>query len=180
MRYLTSALAAVFIFFVVSVTMKPCLAGEDHDVPPITGSKELQKLKSLEGKWQGTTVMDGKEMPFTVVYETSSNGSVVVETLFPDTPHEMVSVYYDDGGKLSMTHYCAVGNQPHLVLDKATDSVISLGFVSGSNIDPGKGGYMHDVSFDFEDNGTIVQKWTYFQDGRQSGVSTFTFARAQE
>ena len=52
--------------------------------------------------------MDGKEVPVSVTYETSSNGSIVVETLFPGTPHEMVSVYYDENGKFGMTHYCAM------------------------------------------------------------------------
>ena len=152
-------------------------AGEDHNVPPITGSKELQKMKSLEGEWQGVTVEDGKEMPVTVTYETSSNGRVVVETLLPGTPHEMVSVYYDDNGKLAMTHYCAVGNQPHFTLGGADGNDMTLVFTGGSNIDPVKDGYMNGVGFDFEGSDKMVQKWTYFQGGKESGATSFTLSR---
>jgi hypothetical protein len=147
---------------------------------PVTGSKELEKLKTLVGTWQGTTVMGGKEMPVTVTYETSSNGSIVVETLFPGTPHEMVSVYYDENGKLGMTHYCAMSNQPHMTLDKSSDTEIDLVFANGTNLDPKKGAYMHDVSFDFKDNNSMVQEWTSFENGKEKEVATFTFTRAKQ
>ncbi|MEZ4546418.1 MAG: hypothetical protein R3B51_01240 [Thermodesulfobacteriota bacterium] len=178
MRYSAYVFSVIAFVVVLTVAAGVSGAGEGHDVPPIAGSKELQKLKSLEGEWHGMVVEDGKEMPVTVVYETSSNGSVVVETLAPGTPHEMVSVYYDDGGKLSMTHYCAVGNQPHLTLDESGDGGMDLVFAGGSNIDPAKDGYMHGVSFEFDGSGKIVQSWTYFQGGKEAGTTSFTLTRA--
>jgi hypothetical protein len=124
-------------------------------------------------------MMGGKETPVTVTYETSSNGSVVVETLSPGTPHEMVSVYYDDNGKLSMTHYCAVGNQPHLALEDSSGNEIDLVFASGTNLDPKKDHYMHDVSFEFKGDNSFVQEWTSFENGKEKEVATFTFTRAK-
>jgi hypothetical protein len=182
MRYL-SCLVLVAAFSVLFVTL-PSLAdsskGRDkHDMALITGSKELEKLKTLSGTWVGTTEMDGKEMPISVVYDTSSNGSVVVETLSPDTPHEMVSVYYDDDGKLSMTHYCAVGNQPHFTLADSSDDQIGLVFENGTNLNPAEDGYMHGVTFDFKDDGTMVQEWTYYESGEKADTASFTFKRAQ-
>jgi hypothetical protein len=182
MRYISGlVLLTVFTFSVFAVSsFADQLSGQDeHNMSPITGSKELEKLKTLAGTWQGTTVMEGKEMPLTVIYKTSSNGSVVVETLFPDTPHEMVSVYYDDNGKLGMTHYCAVGNQPHLALEDSTGNEIDLVFANGTNIDPKKDHYMHDVSFEFKDDNTFVQEWTSFENGKEKEVATFTFTRAK-
>ena len=55
-------------------------------------------------------------MPTAAEYRVAANGSVVVERNFPDTPKEMISVYHDRGGKLSMTHYCALANQPQMSL----------------------------------------------------------------
>lgn len=183
MRYLSVwgvLLAVTFMFFAVS-SMADTSGGQDkHDMSPITGSKELEKLKTLSGTWQGTTVMDGKEMPVTVTYETSSNGSIVVETLFPGTPHEMVSVYYDENGKLGMTHYCAIGNQPHFTLEDFEGNELDLAFASGTNLDPSKDSYMHDVSFEFKDNNNFVQEWTSFENGKEQEVATFTFTRAGE
>jgi hypothetical protein len=182
MRYISGlVLLTVFTFsvFAVSSFADQPSRQDEHHMSPITGSKELEKLKTLAGTWQGTTVMEGKEMPLTVIYKTSSNGSVVVETLFPDTPHEMVSVYYDDNGKLGMTHYCAVGNQPHLALEDSTGNEIDLVFANGTNIDPKKDHYMHDVSFEFKDDNTFVQEWTSFENGKEKEVATFTFTRAK-
>lgn len=182
MRYLLSAmLFAVFTFllFTVPSFADSSKSKDKHDMTPITGSKELEKLKTLSGTWVGTTEMDGKEMPISVVYETSSNGSVVVETLSPDTPHEMVSVYYDDDGKLSMTHYCAVGNQPHFTLAESSEDQIELVFENGTNLNPAEDGYMHDVTFDFNDDGTMVQEWTYYENGEKADTASFTFKRAK-
>lgn len=183
MRYIS---ALVFLtvftfssFAVMSFADSP--GGKDeHHMSPVTGSKELEKLKTLSGTWQGTTVMDGKEMPVTVTYETSSNGSIVVETLFPGTPHEMVSVYYDENGKLGMTHYCAMDNQPHLTLEDSSGNEIDLVFASGMNLDPKKDHYMHDVSFEFKDNNNMVQEWTSYENGKEGEVSTLTFTRAKQ
>lgn len=183
MRYLSGiAILTVLLFssVIISSYADPPNEKGEHHMVPVTGSKELEKLKTLAGTWQGTTVMDGKEMPVTVTYKTSSNGSIVVETLFPDTPHEMVSVYYDENGKLGMTHYCAMDNQPHLTLDKSSDAGMELVFANGTNLNPAKDGYMHDVSFDFKDNNNMVQAWTSYENGKEKDVSTFTFSRAQQ
>lgn len=183
MRYISAlVLLTVFMFssFAASSFADQPSGQDEHHMSPVTGSKELEKLKTLVGTWQGTTVMDGKEMPISVTYETSSNGSVVVETLFPGTPHEMVSVYYDENGKLGMTHYCAMSNQPHMTLDKSSDTEIDLVFASGTNLNPAKDGYMHDVSFEFKDDNSFVQEWTSFENGKEKEVATFTFSRAQQ
>jgi hypothetical protein len=42
-------------------------------------------------------------------------------------PHEMVSVYHDDKNKnLTMTLYCAVANQPKLVLTGLDNNKMSM------------------------------------------------------
>lgn len=63
-------------------------------------------------------------------YSVSAGGSAVVETIFPGTPYEMVSVYYDDeNGKLAMTHYCMMRNRPYFRLAKSTSDSIKLDVV---------------------------------------------------
>ena len=49
---------------------------------PYIGSAEFEQIKSLEGKWEGTSVMHGKEVPVSVIYKTTAGGSAVVETIF--------------------------------------------------------------------------------------------------
>ena len=60
----------------------------------------LDTMKKLVGEW----VMVGKDGKPTDQVASSmrvtANGSAVVETLFPGTPHEMLSVYFMDGDDL--------------------------------------------------------------------------------
>lgn len=96
--------------------------------PPDKSSAELNRIKSLAGRWSSTTSMFGKkdEQVF-VEYEVTSNGSAVLEKIFPGTPNEMISVYYDDdNGKLAMTHYCMMRNRPSFSLAKSDKNSITL------------------------------------------------------
>src|SRR5262245_23553537 len=71
----------------------------------------LDSVKALEGTWESKGP-DGKVQ--VCEFKVSSAGSVVREIMFPGTPHEMTNVYSLDGNGLALTHYCAMGNQPHL------------------------------------------------------------------
>ncbi len=101
-------------------------------------------LKELAGEWRGR-VMDGEQGPeVTVLYRVTANGSAVLETLFPGTSHEMLTVYFMDGEKLALTHYCAMGNQPRMVLDPgSTGRQLVFIFTGGSNLDPAQDIHMH-------------------------------------
>ncbi|MCB0311106.1 MAG: hypothetical protein KDD42_07715, partial [Bdellovibrionales bacterium] len=102
-----------------------------HQFPPDTSSQELNRIKSMAGRWESTTSMFGKENEKVYTeYSVSAGGSAVVETIFPGTPYEMVSVYYDDeNGKLAMTHYCMMRNRPYFRLAKSTSDSIKLDVV---------------------------------------------------
>lgn len=72
----------------------------------------FEAIKSLTGTWQGTTGEPDMKSEFKVI----SGGNVVVETMFPGHPHEMINTYTLEGDSIVMTHYCAVGNRPHMRL----------------------------------------------------------------
>lgn len=60
-------------------------------------------------------------------YTVTAGGSAVEEKIFPGTPYEMVSIYYDDdNGKLAMTHYCMMRNRPHFSLAESSKNTIKL------------------------------------------------------
>lgn len=81
--------------------------------PPAAGedAAAYEQLKSLAGLWTGK-VADESASEVRVRYESKSGGRAVIERLFPDTPHEMVTVYCLASGRLQATHYCPVGDQP--------------------------------------------------------------------
>lgn len=91
-------------------------AKADENHAPVKILPAMQKLHSLAGTWTGKNMMDGKEVDMQVKYRVTSAGTAVEETLFPGTPHEMVSVYFQAGNDVLFTHYCAMGNQPRMKL----------------------------------------------------------------
>jgi len=149
-------------------------AGEEYGAP-YKGSKEFERLKELAGVWEGTSNKDGEKV--TVKYELTSGGSAIVEELFPGTPHEMVSVYYDKSGKLSMTHYCMLRNRPHMELKKADTNGIDFVLAADSDINAGKDAHMHALHIAFVDKDHITQEWTMFENGKEKQVAIFKLSR---
>lgn len=124
---------------------------------PVTAQEAFALLKGLAGEWQGKA-MDkdsGPTIPqgdaaqsigpaVSVTYRITANGSVVLETLFPGSEHEMLTLYHLDNNKLVLTHYCAMGNQPRMELDPASNAErLVFNFAGGSNLDAGKDMHMH-------------------------------------
>ncbi len=150
--------------------------GEGPGVP-YSGSKEYERMKQLVGVWEGTSNMGKEGQPIRVEYRLTAGGSAIVETLFPGTPEEMISVYYDNKGKISMTHYCMLQNQPHMRLLKAGADKLDFMFAGGSGIDPKKDAHMHALTISFVDKDHIVQNWTLFENGKEKGVTKLNLSR---
>ncbi len=149
----------------------------DHSLSPYSGSKEFERMKGLVGVWEGTSNMSKEGERVKVEYRLSSGGSSVVETLFLGTPYEMVSVYFDNKGQLTMTHYCALRNQPTMKLQKADARNLNFMFAGGTNIDPKKEAYMRSLTITFVDKNQIIEKWTSFKEGKEQETSVFELSR---
>src|SRR5215831_8707560 len=68
------------------------------------------RLKTLAGEWEAT--VEGKKAHLT--YEVIAGGNSIVEHESMANMPEMLTVYYLDGNRLLLTHYCAAGNEPRL------------------------------------------------------------------
>jgi hypothetical protein len=165
--------AGVYLLF---VGLFMAYGGEPSHLP-YSGSKEFQRMKELVGVWEGTSNMPKEGEKVRIEYRLSSGGSSVVETFFPGTAHEMISVYYDNKSQLTMTHYCALRNQPRMNLQAADAKNLHFMFVDGTNIDPMKDSYMHSLTISFIDKDHIIHKWTLFADGKEKGTSVFELSR---
>jgi hypothetical protein len=129
-------------------------------------SAAFEALKKLVGEWTGTG-RDGK--PKETMFRLTAGGSVLVETLNPGKPMEMVTMYYMDGPDLKLTHYCFRGNQPQLKAESAVDTRnLSFKSVGGTNM---KLTDFHMGQADFklidEDNFEVI--WTSFTNGKPDG-----------
>ncbi len=108
---------------------------KEDKAPAKASSTAFDALKKLVGTWTATGP-DGK--PMETQFRLTAGGSVLIETLFPGTPHEMVTMYHMDGSDLILTHYCMLGNQPRLKAVSAKDTKkLMFKSVGGTNMKMG-------------------------------------------
>jgi len=178
MRKMTSLLGTVLGLFLAALV--GAHAGEYHQTAPNTGSAEFERMKQLVGVWTGTSDRGKPGEQVKVEYRLTAGGSALVETLFPGSSEEMVSVYTDRNGTLAMIHYCMLRNQPRMKLAKADTQSIELLFdPKGNDLDPALEKHMHAVRITFTDNDHIVQKWTLYDKGKDVGGVTLQLIRAR-
>src|SRR5262249_49409618 len=115
----------------------------------------FDRFKQLAGEWVGKGMHGDESHEVRIVYKVTSGGSAVVETIDPGGDHEMVTVIHPDGDALLLTHYCMLGNQPHLKAQpKGNDSKVAFDFVKATNIKSDKDMHMHDATYTFVDKDT--------------------------
>jgi len=144
-------------------------------------SAEFQQIKQLVGKWEGTSSPMGPEAkpgPVATEFRLTAAGTAVEENLMKGTPHEMVDMYTEEGGRLAMTHYCAMGNQPHMVLKSAGPHQVSLEMVTTPGIDPNSP-HMHSLALEFADANHLTERWTNYTDGKPGEIVVFNMTRAK-
>ena len=150
------------------VLLAPSLLAAPAAAQPVDGKAAFERLKTLAGTWEGRAGHGDAGQAATVTYRLASGGSVVEETLFPGTPHEMISMYHIVDGQLVMTHYCAMANQPRMRLDRKTSTADRLVFAfdGGTNFDPAKDGHVHSgfISWKGEE---LHNDWSFWQGGRE-------------
>lgn len=135
----------------------------------------LARLKSLAGRWEGTAA---GQPGGAVEYRVTGGGNVVIETLFPGSEHEMVSVYHLEGGELVMTHYCTSGNHPKLELTAADEGGLTFGYAGGS-FDAGRDVHVHAGRLTFREDGGLQADWTFWKDGADNGTAAFVLKRVE-
>ena len=141
-------------------------------------SAALARFSELAGEWVGKGLHGDSEHEARIVYKVTSGGSAVVETIDPGGDHEMITVIHQDGDALLLTHYCMLGNQPHMrAQPKAGDKKVAFEFVKATNLKSEKDMYMRSVTFTFVDKDTLETEWTHYDDGKEAGKATFKLKR---
>jgi hypothetical protein len=145
---------------------------------PYVGSEAFERMKQLVGSWEITMDMGKGPMKMKASYKLTAGGSAIVETIFEGTPHEMVTVYYDNPKhKLNMTHYCMLRNQPKMALKSAKPNELMFDLSKSSDIKVAKEGHMHSLTMTFNGNDKMVQHWTRFESGKKKEVVEIAFQR---
>lgn len=142
-------------------------------------SPEFEQMKTLVGTWQGKADMGEGPMDMTVTYRLLAGGSVLEERVFAGTPNEMVTMYYDQGGKLAMTHYCVMGNRPQMRLKSSDEKTLVFDFDPACGIDPQKESHMHALTIRFDDADTITTSCEAMIDGKETEPQPMTLKRVE-
>ena len=160
---------------------QPAVAEMDVEaLPPTVGgaaanlaAQRFEKLKALEGDW----VLPEGDGATQLAYEVTASGSAVVETVFPGKPFEMISVYTLDNGRLVMTHYCAMGNQPYMVAKaEGTPEIIRFECQKAGNTASHADAHMHLGVFTIGE-GTLKTEWTNYAELNPGDTVGFELVR---
>lgn len=154
------------------------MALAEEPAKAITAQEAFAMLKGLAGEWQGKAMDKEKGPEVSVTYRVTANGSVVLETLFPGSDHEMLTLYHLDNGKLVLTHYCTMGNQPRMELDPASSpGRLAFSFVGGSNLDAGQDMHMHQGRINLVAPDRLENEWDTFRGSEKIDTKKFFLER---
>jgi hypothetical protein len=151
-------------------------------VAPARGgnSEGFEKLKSLVGHWETESSNMQKG---TLDVQLTAGGTAIVETvrmIDEGKPVEMITLYYPDGDKVRLTHYCIAGNQPTMsgTYDPATKT-IKFDFVSVTNLKSPDDGHMHHATYTFVDNDHFKTTWTFRKQQKDAFTEDVTYVRVK-
>jgi hypothetical protein len=146
---------------------------------PKAASPEFERMKTLVGSWTGKADMGQGPIDMTIQYRLLAGGTVLEERCFIGTPNEMVTMYYDQEGKLAMTHYCVFGNRPGMKLKSSDAKTIKFDFDATCGINPAKESHMHALSITFDDANTITTSCIAMMEGKELPPQPTTLKRVK-
>jgi len=156
-----------------------CLNAAEAEKPK-AASAEFEKMKTLVGTWKGTADIGQGPVELEVQYRLIAAGSVLEERVFAGTPNEMVTMYYDQQGKLALTHYCMLGNRPAMKLGKSDGKTLAFDFDGEACcIDAKKEAHMHALTLRFDDADTITSSCQSLMDGKPMEGKATTLKRVK-
>ncbi|HUJ14012.1 MAG TPA: hypothetical protein VL284_09520 [Thermoanaerobaculia bacterium] len=146
--------------------------------------KSFTDLKSLAGTWAGTIRTnpphkDVEGRTATVTMRVTSMGNALMhEATIPTRPDDPLTVFYLDGDRLMLTHYCDAGNRPRMTATVSPDGrTLDFDFldIAGST----KYGHMQHATFTFVDADHHIEDWTYLEPGDKPVHARFDLTRTK-
>ena len=157
---------------------------------PSEAQKSFTELKALAGTWKGQVTMN-PPMPemadsnVEVSLRITSRGNALVHEMKEDGKpadpakyDNPVTMFYLDGDRLLLTHYCDAGNRPRMVARTSPDGkTVEFDFldVSGNT----QRGMMNHMVFTVIDANHHSEAATYMLPGNKSMVGQFVLTRTK-
>jgi hypothetical protein len=93
----------------------------------------------------------------------------------------MITMYHLDGTDLVMTHYCTLGNQPHMKAEPNADAKhMVFKFVGGTNLASENAIHMRQVMITVLGPDHFKSEWTACKDGEDCHKANFDLVRKQK
>ena len=144
---------------------------------PSDAQESFDKLKTLAGTWQGPITVDPPQddvkngtLGQITMRVTSRGNALVHEMQEAGTPLDAtkydhpVTMFYMDGDRLTLIHYCDAGNRPRMTGKLSPNGKkVEFDFVdlSGGN----EYGHMYHAVFTIIDANHHIEDWTYMMPG---------------
>jgi hypothetical protein len=136
--------------------------------------KSFDQLKTLAGIWDGAVTMPmpraDPSMPpmhvHVVLRVTSTGNAIHHEMTMEGRPDDPITMFYLDGDRLLVTHYCDAGNRPRFAARVSPDGkTFDFDFLDVSG--PLNYGHMQHVAFTFIDANHHSEEWSFLSpDGK--------------
>ena len=135
--------------------------------------QSFEQLKALAGTWEGQVktvppepAIEGKTM--TVSLRVTSMGNTLMhEMTAPGRPDDPITMFYLDGDRLLLTHFCDANNRPRMTGTMSPDGkTVEFDFLDvAGNL---KYGHMQHAAFTFVDANHHTEDWTFQMPGNKS------------
>ena len=138
--------------------------------------KSFDALKSLAGTWQAT--FEGKPMHTTL--RVTSMGNAILHEMKGEGPDNPITMFYLDGDRLLLTHYCDAGNRPRMAGKLSPDGkTLEFDFVDVGNYSASQGGHMQHAVFTMIDGNHHTEEWTFMLEGKPPMVARLDLQRTK-
>jgi phage tail protein X len=141
------------------------LAHGQSSAKPVASSdaqRSFDLLKTLAGTWKGPITTDnpawGTDQLMPLSIRVASHGNALIHEL--STPGPEVTVFYLDGDRLTLLHYCDFGNRPQMVARPSADGkTVEFDLVDA----PGSNdvGHVSHAVFTIIDANHHLEDWTF-------------------
>ena len=160
--------SARFVLYLLLVSLStPIFAQSD-------AQKSFDKLKTLAGSWQGS--YEGKPMQATL--RVTSMGNAIEHEMKGDGPDDPITMFYLDGDRLLLTHYCDAGNRPRMAGKLSPDGkTLEFDLVDVGNYSSTQGGHMQHAVFNIIDANHHTEEWTFFLEGKPAMIAHLDLKR---
>jgi hypothetical protein len=170
------------VFLALAATVSVAADEQSGHGPAASDDPRLEFLRSLAGTW---VVKSGpEEMPGDSIFEfrVTAGGHAVEEREMAGSPMEMLTLYNMDGKDLVATHFCMLGNQPHMIAAKRVEDH-SLSFACDGkpgNTHSHAEEHVHGWTIQRDGDDKLILSGEVIKDGKSSEAPRFVLTRQQE